>query len=419
MCTVVISEISENDDAAGGSSVCASISSNLGNTQSTKKFKRTKNAQGAVNDTREGKRKLISKLMETSDEEEQAKLIAKLGSKLQEKLMLIPKEWPTLTKQPVHTSGPKTPPSPKSASQIWKEWKEKEQAKRKSAKPKCELCPLICVCEDVDLNRKAVKQGQAARQCSLDPKQDVGLRRSTRQHTLDSSQTTLQPKDQMLKQATRFLDKASVQMCRDAENKQKWEKVRNTPGRGFQKNQSIPNNVPFCLLCLAYKNKIHYCSAVNKYINLDERSLVMIEGVNAEEVEGRFSNTGTCRIFETKKEMRTYLCNRVIKEQEAKKTMVDSNHEHKVSFMLRGKKFYFHTNHVKVHKDDLEYWGKERAIELARERPARLAKAQLEKEELEKEKEKANIQKSAFSKAELAEAYLELKGVPPHLAILN
>ena len=51
MCTVVISEISENDDAAGESSVCAS---NLGNKQSTKKFKRTKNAQGAVNDTREG-----------------------------------------------------------------------------------------------------------------------------------------------------------------------------------------------------------------------------------------------------------------------------------------------------------------------------------------------------------------------------
>merc|ERR1712055_865423 len=86
-----------------------------------------------------------------------------------------------------------------------------------SAKPKCELCPLICVCEDVDLNRKAVKHGQAARQCSLDPKQDVGLRRSTRQHTLDSSQTTLQPKDQMLKQATRFLDKASEQMCRVSE----------------------------------------------------------------------------------------------------------------------------------------------------------------------------------------------------------
>ena len=310
------------------------------------------------------------------------------------------------------------PPPPKSASQlfqIWKEWKEKEQAKRKSAKPKCELCPLICVCEDVDLNRKAVKQGQAARQCSLDPKQDVGLRRSTRQHTLDSSQTTLQPKDQMLKQATRFLDKESEQMCRDAENKQKWEKVRNTPGKGFQKNQSIPNNVPFCLLCLAYKNKIHYCSAVNKYINLDERSLVMIEGVNAEEVEGRFSNTGTCRIFETKKEMRTYLCNRVKKEQEAKKTMVDSNSLHLESFNFRGQELQFATKQVMVHKEDLDNWGKEKAIELARERPARLAKAQLEKEELEKEKEKANIQKCNYSKAELAEIYSELKGVPPKI----
>ena len=275
------------------------------------------------------------------------------------------------------------------------------------------------MCEDVDLNRKAVKQGQAARQCSLDPKQDVGLRRSTRQHTLDSSQTTLQPKDQMLKQATRFLDKASEQMCRDAENKQKWEKVRNTPGRGFQKNQSIPNNVPFCFMCMAYKNKIHYCSAVNKYINLDVRSLVMIEGVNAEEVEGIFSNTGKCTVFETRKEMRTYLLNRVKKEQEAKKTRVDSNSLHLESFNFRGKEFQFSTKQVKVHKEDLDNWGKEKAIELARERPARLAKAQLEKEELEKEKEKANIQKSAFSKAELAEAYLELKGVPPHLAILN
>lgn len=339
----------------------------------------------------EEKRKLISKLMETSDEEEQAKLIAKLGSKLQEKLMLIPKEWPTLTKQPVHTSGPKTPPSPKSASQVWKEWNEQELAKRKSAKPKCELCPLVCIC------------------------MDVGLRRKTKQHTLDSSQTTLQPKDQMLKQATRFLGKASEQMCRDAENKQKWEKVRNTPGRGFQKDQSIPNNVPFCVMCMAYKNKIHYCSAVNKYINLDVRSLVMIEGVNAEEVEGRFSNTGKCRIFETKKEMRTYLCNRVKREQEAKMIMVDSNYEHLESVNFRGLDLQFATKQVKVYKEDLEKWDKEKAIELARERPARLAKAQLEKEELEREKEKANIKKCGYSKAELAEIYSELKGVPPKI----
>ena len=126
-----------------------------------------------------------------------------------------------------------------------------------------------------------------------------------------------------------------------------------------------------------------------KYINIDDRNLIMIEGVNAEEVEGIFSNKGKCTIFETKKEMRTYLCNRVREEKEAKETRVNSN----------GK-------WVKVHKDDLERRGKEIAVTLAREK-------------LEIEKEKANIQKSKFSKAELAEAYFELKGVPPHLAIFS
>ena len=271
-----------------------------------KKIKRTKNAQGAVNDTREGKRKLISKLMETSDEEEQAKLIAKLGSKLQEKLMLIPKEWPTLTKQPVHTSGPKTPPSPKSASQIWKEWKEKEQAKRKSAKPKCELCPLICVCEDVDLNRKAVKQGQAARQCSLDPKQDVGLRRKTRQHTLDSSQTTFQP-DQMHQNVTQFLKQASEVKNKEAENRIKFEKMKSTPGPGFQKTQTIPFNNPFCFMCLKYVEKIHFCSSEKKYFNIDERNLFYIVGDTPDQVSGTSDNPGRCWVFNTKKEMKNQM----------------------------------------------------------------------------------------------------------------
>jgi len=235
------------------------------------------------------------------------------------------------------------PPSPKSASQVWMEWKEQELAKRKSAKPKCgcwdmhvpkpkcELCPLVCICMDVDLNRKAMKQSQAARQCSLDPKQDVGLRRSTRQHTLDSSQktfqpdqmhqnvterqTTLDPKFQakesiMLTRATRFLDRATEQRNKEAKEKLAWEKIRNSPGPGFQKSQQIPSNVPFCILCKAYKEKIHYCSAIKKYINQDDKNFIMLEGDTAAEVEGRFSNTGTCRVFQTRKEMKEHLVNR-------------------------------------------------------------------------------------------------------------
>jgi len=204
------------------------------------------------------------------------------------------------------------PPPPKSASQlfqIWKEWKEKEQAKRKSAKPKCELCPLICVCEDVDLNRKAVKQGQAARQCSLDPKQDVGLRRKTRQHTLDSSQTTFQP-DQMHQNVTQFLKQASEVKNKEAENKIKLEKMKSTPGPGFQKTQNIPFNQVFCFMCMHYVEKIHYCSLEKKYFNIDEKNLFFIEGDTPDQVSGTSDNHGGCSVFKTRYGMKNAMVNR-------------------------------------------------------------------------------------------------------------
>jgi len=201
------------------------------------------------------------------------------------------------------------PPPPKYAYQICKEWKEKEQAKRKSAKPKCELCPLICVCEDVDLNRKAVKQGQAARQCSLDPKQDVGLRRKTRQHTLDSSQTTFQP-DQMHQNVTQFLKQASEVKNKEAENKIKLEKMKSTPGPGFQKTQNIPFNQVFCFMCMHYVEKIHYCSLEKKYFNIDEKNLFFIEGDTPDQVSGTSDNHGGCSVFKTRYGMKNAMVNR-------------------------------------------------------------------------------------------------------------
>jgi len=324
---------------------------------------------GVINDPspqpkKERKRDMISKLLATSDKEEKLKLIAKLDSMKQEEL----KSKPT---------------------QENLESKEKKLVSDKKMK------------NLPNLRSKTVTQGQ---------------------HTLDISQTTLESKDQMIKHATRFLDQAIEQKSRDAENKMKWEKVKTTPGMGFQKNQTIPNNVPFCLLCKAYKSKIHYCTGVNKYLNLDDRNLVLIEGVNADEVEGRFSNTGKCTMFGTKREMRTYLWDRAIKEKEKKEeekiAWVDSKYTHNWTTINRnGVPLEFLTPKIKVDKDDLEEMGPEAAITLARERPARLAKAQLERKEFEKAKEKANIQECTSSKAELAETYLELKGVPPHLAI--
>jgi len=323
---------------------------------------------GVINDPspqpkKERKRDMISKLLATSDKEEKLKLIAKLDSMKQEEL----KSKPT---------------------QENLESKEKKLVSDKKMK------------NLPNLRSKTVTQGQ---------------------HTLDISQTTLESKDQMIKHATRFLDQAIEQKSRDAENKMKWEKVKTTPGMGFQKNQTIPNNVPFCLLCKAYKSKIHYCTGVNKYLNLDDRNLVLIEGVNADEVEGRFSNTGKCTMFGTKREMRTYLWSRAIREKEIRErekiAWVDSKQSHLETINVHGLPLEFATTKIQVDKDDLEEMGPEIAITLARERPARLAKAQLERKEFEKAKEKANIQECTSSKAELAETYLELKGVPPHLAI--
>jgi len=162
------------------------------------------------------------------------------------------------------------------------------------------------VCEDVDLNRKAVKQGQAARQCSLDPKQDVGLRRSTRQHTLDSSQPNSQP-DQLHQNVTQFLKQASEVKNKEAENRIKFEKMKSTPGPGFQKTQTIPFNNPFCFMCLKYVEKIHFCSSEKKYFNIDERNLFYIVGDTPDQVSGTSDNPGRCWVFNTKKGMKNQM----------------------------------------------------------------------------------------------------------------
>ena len=125
-------------------------------------------------------------------------------------------------------------------------------------------------------------------------------------------------------------------------------------------------------------------------------------------------------MFGTKREMRTYLWNRAIREKEKKEgekiAWVDGKHSHFETINVNGVPLEILTTQIKVDKEDLEEMGPEDAITLARERLARLAKAKLEREELEKAKEQANILECTSSKAELGETYLELKGVPPHLA---
>ena len=127
-------------------------------------------------------------------------------------------------------------------------------------------------------------------------------------------QTTFQPRDQgsrMLTNVTQFLEQASEIKNKEAEEKLKWEQICNSPGPGFQRGQLIPANVPFCLLCRAYKKKIHFCSALDKYVNIDDRNLIMLEGDTAAAVEGLVCNTGKCTMFETRKIMKYYLVSRI------------------------------------------------------------------------------------------------------------
>ena len=88
-----------------------------------------------------------------------------------------------------------------------------------------------------------------------------------------------------------------------------------------------PVSACFCLLCRAYKRKLHFCSALDKYVNIDERQMLLMEGGTAAEVEGLDSNTGKCTVFENRRIMKYYLFNRVGLEKEYKKKKPHYNKE--------------------------------------------------------------------------------------------
>jgi len=227
----------------------------------------------------EKKKKMISEIMETSDVKERSKMMAKLGLMVHEEIIS------------------------KISAEQRSEAHEMLNSREKKLLVDKEMSNMS------DLTSKAVKQGQPARQCFLDPKQDVGLRRKTGQHTLDSSQTTFQP-DQMHQNVTQFLKQASEVKNKEAENKIKLEKMKSTPGPGFQKTQNIPFNQVFCFMCMKYVEKIHYCSLAKKYFNIDVKNFFFIEGDTPDLVSGTSDNHGRCSVFKTKFDMNNAMMNR-------------------------------------------------------------------------------------------------------------
>ena len=183
-----------------------------------------------------------------------------------------------------------------------------------------------------DLHFVTMNPGKAIEKNTLDHGQANERKAAIEKNTLDPGQanerkatlttvkqTTVQPREQgarMITKAKEFLEKASKEKDKEAEKKLEWDKMCNTPGPGFQQNQIIPAYVTFCFICRTYKRKIHYCIGIGKYINIDDKNLITLEGESAAEVEGISSQTKKeCHFFITRKDMRTEMFNRVSEDK--------------------------------------------------------------------------------------------------------
>ena len=103
----------------------------------------------------------------------------------------------------------------------------------------------------------------------------------------------------------------------------------------------------------------------------------MLEGDSAAEVEGIDSNTGKkCYMFETRKEMKNYLFNRVKKEKEAEEM------DKETIFLVFDE---LTKTSIPICLYDLKKYGKEKAIELGREREKEARLAELAKAETQKQ----------------------------------
>ena len=88
----------------------------------------------------------------------------------------------------------------------------------------------------------------------------------------------LDGKSALIKNVSKFLDRTSEKQNRIAKEKIEIYQRKSTPGEGYEKKEIIPAHMIFCYMCRYYKAKIHYCSALKKYLNIDDRNLVFVEG---------------------------------------------------------------------------------------------------------------------------------------------
>jgi len=142
--------------------------------------------------------------------------------------------------------------------------------------------------------------------------------------------TTVQPREQdsmMITKAKVFLEKASKEKDKEAEKKLERDRMRNTPGPGFEQNLFIPPHVTFCFICDQYKSQIHYCLETTSYINIDDKHMIILEGESATSVEGKSSKPKKVISFKSRWDMREYMSNEGVERRSNREKYKDCTHK--------------------------------------------------------------------------------------------
>ena len=145
------------------------------------------------------------------------------------------------------------------------------------------------------------------------PPQRSSSLRSPTKNAMDRKKD-LDGKSELINNVKKFLDQTSDKQNRIAKEKIELYQRKKTPGDGYEKKEIIPSHITFCYMCNYYKSKIHFCSAVKKYVNIDERNCVVIKGNTQSSIEGyeemRTAGWRT-KTFATRQEMKQWMRNRV------------------------------------------------------------------------------------------------------------
>ena len=118
----------------------------------------------------------------------------------------------------------------------------------------------------------------------------------------------LQPKENkketMIEKVKEFLDKANTGK---PHVRKEIDQCSECQLENYQREQIVPRGILFCYMCKMYREKIHYCTKMKYFYNIDYQNLIIIEGNNPDEVEATHARGGRVEMFDSLKDMRLAL----------------------------------------------------------------------------------------------------------------